>query len=190
MSSIWEGSLVRLRAVEPSDAEAHFRWNQDSEMARRLDYIRLPQSRKATERWAESASLRKHSGDDFHFEVETLGGELVGSVAAHHCDQRNGTFQIGVAIMAEHQRRGFAREAVTLLMNYYFRELRYQKAMVFVASFNEASLRLCERLRFQQEGSLRRMIYTDGRFFDEIVFGMTVEEFAASLLPDRDHGST
>lgn len=92
--------------------------------------------------------------------------------------------------MTEHQRHGYATDAVTLLLNYYFRELRYQKVTVFVASFNDPSIGLCLRLGFQQEGQLRRMIYTDGQFFDQLVFGMTSEEYA-SATPSRDtHSST
>ena len=41
------------------------------------------------------------------------------------------------------------------------------------------SIRLHEKLGFQLEGRLRRMIYTNGQFFDELLFGLTAEEFAA-----------
>jgi RimJ/RimL family protein N-acetyltransferase len=40
-------------------------------------------------------------------------------------------------------------------------------------------LRLFEHLHFQQEGCLRRMMFTGGRFFDQKVLGITAEEFAA-----------
>jgi ABC-type microcin C transport system duplicated ATPase subunit YejF len=44
---------------------------------------------------------------------------------------------------------------------------------------------LHERLGFQQEGRLRRMFFVDGAYVDDVIFGMTAEEFeqrhAASL---------
>lgn len=46
-----------------------------------------------------------------------------------------------------------------------------------VYSFNEASIRLHEKLGFQREGCLRRTIFTQGQYFDVIVFGLTVEEY-------------
>ena len=82
-------------------------------------------------------------------------------------------------IRREHQRRGYASEAIALVLRYYFQELRYQKASVRAYSFNEPSIRLHERLGFQLEGRLRREVYTEGRYFDVLVFGMTAEEFAA-----------
>jgi tetratricopeptide (TPR) repeat protein len=60
---------------------------------------------------------------------------------------------------------------------HFFRERRYQKVTIHVYSFNEPSLRLHERLGFQQEGRLRRMFLLDGVWVDDVIFGMTAEEF-------------
>ncbi len=185
MQSYWEGSIVRLRAVEPGDWEIHHEWDQDNEMQRWLDRVHIPRSREGTRRWAEQQAIREPENDTFHFEVETLSGELVGSVNAHDCDRRTGTFEVGIAIRSEHQRKGYAREAIALLLRYYFHELRYQKVNAYIVDVNDPSLRLFERLGFQQEGRLRRLVYTGGRHYDYVAYGMTIEEFDASGLIER-----
>ena len=86
----------------------------------------------------------------------------------HSCDTRHGTFKYGVAIFREHWRKGYASEAVKLLLGYYFEELRYQKVMAHIYAFNESSIQLHERLGFKQEGRLRNMVFTQGRHFDEL----------------------
>ena len=177
--SVWQGRRVRLRAVEPSDGEAHFAWNHDSEMARQVDRVWFPQSRAATDRWAEQTTLGDAQGDNFVFEIESLSGEHVGIINTHGCNPRNGTFAYGVVIHAEHKRQGYASDAIRVVLRHYFDELRYQKVTVRVYSFNDASIQLHERLGFQREGCLRRMVYTQGQFFDELVFGLTSDEFAA-----------
>ncbi len=179
VGNIWQGQRIRLRAVEPSDADAHFAWNQNSQTSRQLDRVHFPQSREATKRWAEKASDATGAGDAFHFEIETLEGELVGAIGTHDCDARTGTFAVGVAVRDEQQRRGYASEAIRLVLRYYFEELRYQKVTVQVYAFNEASIGLFAHLGFWREGQLRRMIFTRGHFFDVLIFGMTSEEFAA-----------
>ncbi|HEX5943871.1 MAG TPA: GNAT family protein, partial [Anaerolineales bacterium] len=63
------------------------------------------------------------------------------------------------------------------VLRYYFRELRYQKVTIMIYSFNERSIRLHEKLGFKLEGRLRRMVYTNGTFYDELFFGMIIEEF-------------
>ncbi len=178
-AAIWQGSRVRLRAIEPSDWAVHFARDRDSDAARRTWFIPVPRSAEATRRWAEREATREPEGDTFRWQIENLAGELVGTINSHSCDHRNGTFGYGLAVRPEHQRRGYASEAIVLVLHYFFRELRYQKVTVTVYSFNEPSIRLHERLGFQLEGRLRRMAYTDGQFFDHLLFGMTAEEFAA-----------
>ncbi len=183
-SYYFEGRRTRLRAVEPTDAETHFLWNQDSEMTRNLDEIWFPGSREGAKRWAEQTALREPTGDDFQFVIENMAGEHVGLLGTHDCKPRHGTFSLGIAVRREHQRRGYAADSIRTVMSYYFEELRYQKLTVYIYEFNAASLRLFEYLTFQHEGCLRRMMFTGGRFFDQKIMGMTAEKFAAgSSMP-------
>jgi len=66
-----------------------------------------------------------------------------------------------------------------LILNDFFRVLRHQKALGAVDAFNEAPLRLHEKLGFQHEGRLRRVILSHGAFHDEFVLGLLAEEFEA-----------
>ena len=177
-TGIWRTERIRLRAIEPGDWEVFFRWNQDDEMARALDGVWFPQSREAVRRWAEEASLRRPVDDVFHWVIEDREGAVVGSIATHGCDRRSGTFAYGLNVLPEHRRRGYAGDAISVVLRYFFRELGYQKATVEVYAFNEASICLHQRLGFQQEGRLRRMVFTQGQHFDSLVFGLTAEEYA------------
>jgi RimJ/RimL family protein N-acetyltransferase len=109
--------------------------------------------------------------------IETLDGELVGSINTNSCDTRHGTFNYGVAIFREHWRKGYASEAVMILLRFYFEELRYQKVTAHVYAFNESSIALQEHLGFVQEGKLRNMIFTKGQYFDEFLYGLTKSEY-------------
>ena len=148
-------------------------------MTRALYFIPFPQSQEAVKRFAEQAALKGPEEDNFRFVIENSEQEVVGDITTHHCDQRTGNFSWGINIIQDHRRKGYASEALPLVMRYYFQELRYQKVTVHIASFNEASIKLHERLGFQQEGCIRRALYTDGQYFDDLVFGLTKEEFAA-----------
>jgi RimJ/RimL family protein N-acetyltransferase len=176
--NIFEGRLVRLRGVEPEDWETFFQWNQDTDSERRMYFIPFPTSQAEVRQWIANRALQRGEDDIFFFVIETLGGEIVGSLNTTACDRRNGTFSYGIGVLAAHRGKGYASEAVGLLLRYFFHELRYQKATAHVYSFNEPSLRLHERLGFVREGQLRRMIYTNGRYFDDIVYGITAEEFS------------
>jgi len=82
-----------------------------------------------------------------------------------------------VAVKSEHQRQGYAAEVIQLVLRYFFDELRYQKATVQIHADNSASIRLHEKLGFQLEGRLRRIVFNHGQYFDGLMYGLTVEEF-------------
>ncbi len=183
--SIWRGERIRLRAVEPDDWETYHAWNFDDEMMRNLWYPPLPQSREAGRRWAEAAAVAPPDGNNFRFAIAPLAtgatGAVVGDLTTQRCDRRAGTFTYSIAITAAERGRGHASEAIRLALRYYFEELRYQKVWVGVHSFNDASVRLHERLGFQHEGRQRRMVYTGGQHHDLLLLGLTAEEFAAQF---------
>lgn len=177
ISYFWQGALVRLRAIEPADWETFQGWNSDSDASRETYYLPFPKSDEAARRWAEKEATKGPDNDTIRLVIETLDGEMVGTINTHSCDPRNGTFGYGLAIGENHRRKGYAAEAITLVLRYFFGELRYQKANVQIYSSNEPSIRLHEQLGFTLEGRLRRMIYTQGEYLDEILFGITAEEF-------------
>ncbi|MEZ4836420.1 MAG: GNAT family protein [Caldilineaceae bacterium] len=174
----WQGDRIRLRALEPEDAQHFYNWNNtDIEVGRNLDWVWPPSSLTSQKKWAEAESQRRAENDEIFFVIENMDGELVGTINAHHCDRRVGAFSYGIAILDEHRQRGYASEAIRRLQAYFFWELRYQKVTVHVFSFNPASLALHQRLGFVQEGRMRRVLFTGGEYHDILIFGQTKEEF-------------
>lgn len=188
MGSIWEGERVRLRGIEPGDWESFMRFDQESEDVRSGGLLFQPRSAEGYRRWvAERAAQALQVGvDDFDLAIESLSeGCLVGSIGTHQSDRLAGTFGFGLGVGRPHQRRGYASEAIVLLLRYMFGERRYQKANVGVYAYNTASLELHAKLGFVVEGRRRRAVFMGGRYHDEVLLGLTVEEFtAAHPLPD------
>jgi RimJ/RimL family protein N-acetyltransferase len=179
LPNLFQGDLVRLRAHEAEDWEVFWGHDSDTEMARAGWWLTPPQSAAATKKWIEEQALNRDSHDR-SFVIETGEGEIAGSLSASRTDLRNGTFWYGIGIFAEHRRHGYASDAVRVLLRYYFGELRYQKGHAEVYEFNAPSLVMHERLGFVEEGRRRRAYRTGGRYFDEVLFGITAEEFAAA----------
>lgn len=176
--SIWDGRLVRLRAIEAGDWSAFQRIALDSDAARLGYEVPFPRDAQAALRWAEQQSHQKDGSDDFRWGIETLDDSvLVGSINTHGCDSRTGAFEYGISIAREHWGNGYARDAITILFRYYFDELRYEKANATVYAFNEPSQRLHEKLGFTLEGRIRSNVYAAGERHDELWYGMTAAEF-------------
>ena len=149
------------------------------EMGRQMDFLWPPVSLAQIKEQLAKQAQQKLERDEFHWIIEDAA---VGSIKTHHCDARTGTFSYGINIAPDHQQRGYASEAILLVVKYYFEELRYQKVTVGVFAPNAASIALHKRLGFRHEGTLRRMGFTRGAYFDLHYYGLTREEWAASPL--------
>lgn len=181
---LFQGDRVRLRTVEPEDWAALRDGDlRDSDISRRSHLITPPRSARAARQWAEQQSLVEMHADERLFVIETVDEQIAGTIGTSDCDRRNGTFRYGITIFREFWRQGYGTDAIKIVLRYYFGELRYQKANASVYSFNDASIKLHEQLGFKHEGRVRRSIYTSGAYHDEMLYGITVEEFAGHF-PD------
>ena len=97
----------------------------------------------------------------------------------HSREEKNGLFSFGVVISREHRRKGYAEEAIWILLKYAFWERRYQKCDSACAHTNDGSIALHRKLGFAEEGRRRRELFCNGKYYDSILFGMTREEFDA-----------
>ena len=169
----WEGRKVRLRSIEPEDYPFFYEWNLETGTQKNLAWIWFPTSLNSVKDWALKKSLTKTENDDHFFVIETIDGAPVGSISANSINKLDGVFRYGVGIIKGERQKGYASEAIKIFLNYYFNELRYNKVNASVYAFNEHSIILHEKLKFKQEGKLRATKYTDGKYWDEIIFGMT-----------------
>ena len=182
MSSFWVGSTIRLRALEPDDDGKLQRFDQDVEYARNT-WLHLPPRPRADYR-VETTRGGVPQPDTFILGIETLSGDqLVGTVGTHTVDHISGTFGVGAAIGREYQRRGYAGEAILIVLRFMFNDRRYQKCNAFAWDSNHASIALIGKLGFAGEGRIRRSRFFGGRYHDELRFGMTVEEYTAQHEP-------
>ncbi|MFF3002350.1 GNAT family N-acetyltransferase [Kitasatospora sp. NPDC057940] len=176
MASSWTGRRVRLRAIEPEDWTAFMRFaDEDGRGGGRLE---LPRSAGSYRAWAKEQAVAECEDDRFRLAVETtVTGELVGTVGSHRTGPRSGWFEFDVTIGAAHRRKGYAAEALVLLLRFMFAERRYHKCLAAILAHNGASLALTRRLGFTEEGRLREHVFFAGRHHDLVMMGMLADEF-------------
>ena len=145
----WQGEQVRLRPLRIEDAEQSFMNSLDSPSRQLLQLgIELPTSVEILRSSLEKYVGCKDADGVTVFVIETHEGVDVGGISLHSRDQKNGTFSFGVVIHEEHRRKGYAEDAVPILLRYAFWERRYNKCNSACVHTNEASIRLHKRLGF------------------------------------------
>ncbi|MCP2259189.1 Protein N-acetyltransferase, RimJ/RimL family [Streptoalloteichus tenebrarius] len=179
MTSIWTGSKVRLRGIEPEDWPAFQRFDDHTADMRTVDRVYPPRSAAGYRQWAAEEATRAPDGDEFRLAVESLSERVVvGALSTTGADRRAGRFGHGIGIGREHQRRGYATDAVVVLLTSMFGELRYHRCEVSALAFNEASIAPHRKIGFRVEGRLRDHEYCAGRHHDVVLLGITADEFA------------
>lgn len=180
-NNIFQGRKIRLRARTFADIERDKmkieKSEYDTESDRLCYMIHLPYSAESRKDDWENEIKRFNTSENCNLVIETLDNTAVGGICITHADRTNGTFSYGLGISREHWRKGYASEAIKLLLNYYFNELRFNKCNVTVYDYNEASKALHMSLGFIEEGRQRESKYTNGKYYDMILYGMTAKEF-------------
>jgi RimJ/RimL family protein N-acetyltransferase len=174
----WQGDKVRLRPYRADDWERTFAASFDSPTRQVLQLgIELPESPEMAKVALEKYTDCKDRDGVIIFAIDTLDDQTVGGLSLHSRNQKNGTFGFGIVIYREFRRVGYAEDAVRILLRYCFWERRYQKCNSACVHTNEASIALHRKLGFVQEGRRRRTVYFNGQFYDDVLFGITSEEF-------------
>jgi RimJ/RimL family protein N-acetyltransferase len=130
---------------------------------------------------------RRFDGGEFdvtdrflHLVIETEG-KLIGATVLSNDENlpsRSATFGIIIGDRA-YLDRGYGTEASTLLLDYAFAVLGYHKVNLDLFEYNVRARVMYERLGFVLEGRRRENHWTRGRFWDDILMGVTAEEWWA-----------
>ena len=109
----------------------------------------------------------------------------IGSCTLYRFDFRHRRAEIGYALHPDCWRRGLAREAVALALDWAFRSLDLHRIEADVDPRNEASRGLLLALGFRSEGLLRQRFLVDGEAADSEVFGLLREEWRTDVARRR-----
>lgn len=177
-AAYWQGELVRLRPLALEDASAWLAEDADSDAIRALNLgMEPPKSRAMADEWVRTFADFGKAEEFLFFSIETLAGDYAGNINIHGMDQRNGVFETGTRLFRAFRGRGYALEAKRIVLRYAFHELRFQKYNLRCLETNDAVIRHARRLGCREEGRIRRAVYTEGRYRDVLLFGLTREEF-------------
>lgn len=88
-------------------------------------------------------------------------------------DDYNKSCKIGMTIGEKEQwGMGYGTEALIELIRYSFEDLGMNRIGAEIFQFNERSIKLFEQCGFQREGVERELVYKDGKFKDQYIYGL------------------
>jgi RimJ/RimL family protein N-acetyltransferase len=141
------------------------------------DIFLYPHSEKNTREFLELATSSDWKGFVIaHIDTE----EYIGQIGFVKLDEKNGWGELGIVIgKEENHGKGYGTEALKLICDFAFEQLRLNRVELVCWSFNAKGRRVYEKVGFVQEGVRRKKRYRGGEFYDEICYGLLKEEWEA-----------
>ena len=117
------------------------------------------------------------SGAEFSI-VDLASGELAGQIALWGIDEHNRMAHIGIELRPAFRGRGLGADAVRVACRYGFALRGLHRLQLETLADNQAMIAVAEKLGFTREGATRGSSWMNGRFMDDVIFGLLAEEFS------------
>ncbi len=158
---------VRLRALEPEDLDLLYKIENDRSLWN-VGISNVPYSRFALHDYLATSTSDIYTDGQVRLIIERDDKVVVGVVDIVHFNPANRRAEVGLVVLNEHRRRGYARQAMTQLMDYALKVLHLHQLYVFVSVDNHPCLGLFKSLGFTPSISLRDWLF-DGKDYHDVV---------------------
>ncbi len=172
------GRIVTLRAIEEEDLPLLHRWANDPVTQDGIGELHFPSSMDFHRSWF--ANLKTDARNQ-RFVVDAPQAGPIGLSTIVNIDWRNRHAWHGLTIGEPgHRGRGYGVDAILATMRYAFDELGLQRLDGSMIAYNVASLRTyCgPKVGWTEEGRKRDYFFRKGRFWDQVIVGITRDEYA------------
>lgn len=161
-----QGKRISLRPIEIEDLEAIYRWENDSENWNHSNHLN-PFSRFFLEQYILHSENNIYTDKQLRLMIETAGGEAVGLIDLFDFDPHHRRAAVGILIDPMQQRRGYASEALDLVIAYARDILSIKQLHCGIGEENKHSMRLFQNHGFELTGTRRAWRLDGGRYKDE-----------------------
>lgn len=167
-----------LRRLQHGDAEALWRYRSDPAVAKYQGWENYSEDQAITMVREQSGFEPGFAGTWFQLAVvQHETNELIGDIGIHTLPPDGRQSELGFTLARDHQRKGYASEAVTAVLNYLFTKLEQHRVVASVDPENEASIALLRRLGFRQEGRHCQSVWLKGAWQDDLQFALLRAEW-------------
>jgi RimJ/RimL family protein N-acetyltransferase len=104
-------------------------------------------------------------------------GEMIGDCGLHFLQDYERQVELGVTLAPSHQKRGYATEALTGVIDYVFKRLQKHRVTAVTDADNAAAAALFYRLGFRREAHFLENVWFKSRWGSEFAFALLRAEW-------------
>lgn len=170
------GDKIFLRALEPSDVELLYRWENDPEIWQ-ISQTLTPFSKYTLKQFVDSTQEDIFTAKQVRFMINILNTkETVGILDVFDIDFLNSRAGIGILIDKNFRRQELGSEAIELAINYLFNTLHLHQVFCNIVSSNAISLKLFEKCGFSVSGIKKEWTKTQHGFEDVVMLQRIINQ--------------
>ena len=160
---------IHFRALEPKDIDFLFAVEND-ESYWEVSSTQVPFSRFILEQYIANAHQDIHEVKQLRLIiVENETKKNIGFIDLFDFNPQHKRAGVGILVIESEQHKGYASEALQLLINYSFKQLNLHQLFANITSDNAKSLALFRKYNFKEVGTKKEWIFSNGIFKDEIL---------------------
>jgi diamine N-acetyltransferase len=158
---------VVLRAVEPSDIDLLYLWENDVSTWYLSNTI-IPYSKFLLEEYIANAHLDIYTTKQARFMIEMKDSKIaIGCIDLFDFDPFNNRAGVGILICNEERNKGYATESLELFLRYCFEILLLKQVYCNIISDNDKSINLFKKFNFEIIGLKKKWIRKNNFWLDE-----------------------
>ena len=151
------GEHIKLRAIEPSDLDVLYKWENDPENWL-VSNTMTPFSRHVLQKYIENAQMDIYEARQLRLMIDWMDEshetrEIIGTIDLFDFDPLHLRAGVGILIASKENRmKGLASEALAILIDYAFQSLLLHQLYCNISEDNQASLKLFKKFGFMEIG--------------------------------------
>lgn len=160
---------IYLRALEPTDIDLIYQWENDRSIWYLSNTVN-PFSKYTIEQFYKNAHEDIYSTKQMRLMIclnSTL--EAIGCIDLFDFDPYNQKVGTGILITEKNKRKGYASEALALLIDYVFKTLGLNQIYCNILEDNEPSLKLFQKFKFEITGNKLQWVKVNGQWKNEYI---------------------
>ena len=164
-----KGEHINLRALELEDLEALYSLENDESLWE-LSHTITPYSRYILKQYIQNSYKDIFEVKQLRLVIENNENKFLGLIDLFDFDPKNHRAGLGIVINNEENRRkGLAKMAIELILNYSKEKLQLHQIYVNVSENNDVSLKLFIGFGFEVIGLKKDWNYDGGSFSNELL---------------------
>jgi len=161
--------MITLRAIEPEDLDLLYRIENDVRLWN-VGTSNVPYSRYVLHDYVAHATNDIYADRQVRMMIDNELGQTVGIVDLVNFDPANRRAELGLVILNDYRRQGYAMATLEQIHDYAIRILHLHQLYVYIDECNEASLSLFRKVGYTASGHIPDWLFDGEHYHDALLF--------------------